>query len=70
MNVKSHNFGAATKADFDSARAAERALEGRAMLLLTARETEAFAKAILNPAEPGPAIRKAAREYLQKLRGS
>ena len=43
--------------------AAERAIEKRAMLILTARETEIFAKAILNPPDPGSVLRKAAREY-------
>jgi uncharacterized protein (DUF1778 family) len=43
--------------------AAERTIERRAMLILTARETEAFADAILNPAAPGPVLRRAAREY-------
>src|SRR6266853_303236 len=42
--------------------AAERTIEKRAMLILTARETEAFADAILNPAGPGSALRRAARE--------
>jgi uncharacterized protein (DUF1778 family) len=46
--------------------AAEQTIERRAMLILTARESEAFAKAILSPAEPGPALRKAAREYRRK----
>jgi uncharacterized protein (DUF1778 family) len=46
--------------------AAERTIEKRAMLLLTARETEAFADALLSPAEPGPVLRKAARAYRQK----
>jgi uncharacterized protein (DUF1778 family) len=46
--------------------AAERTIEKRAMLILTARETEAFANAILNPAKPGPVLRKAAREYRQE----
>ena len=46
--------------------AAERTIEKRAMLILIARETEAFANAILNPAKPGPVLRKAAREYRQK----
>ena len=43
--------------------AAERTIERRAMLILTARETEAFANAILGPAKPGPVLRKAARDY-------
>jgi uncharacterized protein (DUF1778 family) len=47
--------------------AAERTIEKRAILVLTARESEAFAEAILNPPEPGPVLRKAAREYRLKL---
>src|SRR5215472_12581000 len=43
--------------------AAQQTIENRAMLVLTARETEAFAEAILNPARPGSALRRAAREY-------
>jgi uncharacterized protein (DUF1778 family) len=46
--------------------AAERAIEKRAMLILTARETEAFANAIFNPPLPGTVLRKAAREYREK----
>jgi uncharacterized protein (DUF1778 family) len=46
--------------------AAERALERRGMLILTARETKAFADAILKPAEPGPVLRRAAVEYRRK----
>jgi uncharacterized protein (DUF1778 family) len=58
-----------TMTDFvlDSAKAAaERTIERRAMLILTARETEAFADAILRPAAPGPVLRSAAREYRKK----
>ena len=47
--------------------AAERTIENRAMLSLTARETEAFAEAILNPRAPGPVLRRAAREYLRAM---
>lgn len=43
--------------------AAARTIESRAMLVLTARETEAFAEAILKPPAPGPVLRSAAREY-------
>jgi uncharacterized protein (DUF1778 family) len=43
--------------------AAERTIEERAMLILTARETEAFVDAILRPAQPGPVLRAAARHY-------
>jgi uncharacterized protein (DUF1778 family) len=46
--------------------AAERAIERHAMLLLTAREAEAFVDAILRPAPPG-AVRKAARECRRKM---
>jgi uncharacterized protein (DUF1778 family) len=47
--------------------AAERTIENRAMLVLTARETEAFADAILNPADPGRILRRAAREYRETI---
>ena len=43
--------------------AAERAIEERAMLILSARETEAFVDAVLNPIEPGSMLRAAARYY-------
>src|SRR6202166_4449926 len=43
--------------------AAERTIEARAMLILSARETEMFVDAILHPAEPGPVLRAAARHY-------
>jgi uncharacterized protein (DUF1778 family) len=46
--------------------AAEHAIERRGMLILTARETKAFADAILKPAEPGPVLRRAAVEYRRK----
>jgi uncharacterized protein (DUF1778 family) len=46
--------------------AAEQTIERRGVLILTARESQAFAEAILNPAEPGPRLRKAAREYRRK----
>lgn len=45
--------------------AAEQTIERRAILILTARESEAFADVILRPAGPGPILRKAAREYLK-----
>jgi len=47
--------------------AAERTIEERAMLILSARRTEAFVNAILNPAEPGPVLRAAARHYKNSL---
>jgi len=43
--------------------AAERTLQDRTMLILSARETEAFVDAVLNPATPGPVLRAAARHY-------
>ncbi len=43
--------------------AAERTIKERAMLILSARETEAFVDAIIHPAEPGPVLRGAARHY-------
>jgi uncharacterized protein (DUF1778 family) len=46
--------------------AAERTIERRATLVLTARETEAFVEAVLRPAKPGAVLRRAARDYLQK----
>ncbi len=46
--------------------AARRTIERRAMLILTARETEAFANFILRPAAARPVLRRAAREYRKK----
>ena len=47
--------------------AAERTIKERARLILTVRETEMFVNAILKPAEPGPVLRKAARQYKEKM---
>ena len=47
--------------------AAERTIEERAMLILSARETEEFVDAILHPAEPGSVLRAAARHYKSTL---
>ena len=47
--------------------AAEKTIERRDILVLTARETEAFADAILNPPEPSPALLRAVREYRKKI---
>lgn len=47
--------------------AAERSIERRAMLVLTASESEAFAKAILDPPAPGLVLRRAARAYRARL---
>ena len=46
--------------------AAEQTIERRSMLILTARETEAFVENILSPPNPGAVLRKAAREYREK----
>ena len=43
--------------------AAERTLQERTMLILSARETELFVDAILNPADPNPVLRSTARRY-------
>jgi uncharacterized protein (DUF1778 family) len=43
--------------------AARRTIEDRKALMLTVRESEDFVKALLNPPEPGPVLRKAVREY-------
>lgn len=43
--------------------AAEHTIQKRAMLILSARDTEAFVDAILNPPEPGAVLRAAARAY-------
>jgi len=47
--------------------AAERTIQERVMVILSARETEAFVNAILNPAEPGPVLRAAAQAYKNSL---
>jgi uncharacterized protein (DUF1778 family) len=47
--------------------AAAQTVEKRAMLVLTARETEAFVKAMLNAPAPGPVLRKASREYRARI---
>lgn len=43
--------------------AAERTIERRAFLTLSARETEVFVDAVLKPAAPKSVLRKAARHY-------
>ena len=47
--------------------AAERTINERATLVLTARESEAFVGAILNPAKPGVVLRGAARHYKKTM---
>jgi uncharacterized protein (DUF1778 family) len=48
--------------------AAERTIQDRAIMILSARDTEAFVNAILNPPEPGPVLRAAARAYKNRAR--
>jgi uncharacterized protein (DUF1778 family) len=47
--------------------AAERTIQERAMLILSARGTETFVDAILRPAQPGTVLRSAAREYKRRM---
>jgi uncharacterized protein (DUF1778 family) len=47
--------------------AAERTIQQRAMLILSARETELFVNAILAPAHPGPVLRAAVRHYKETM---
>jgi uncharacterized protein (DUF1778 family) len=46
---------------------AERTIRERAVLILSARETEMFVDAILSPSQPGAILRAAARHYKQKM---
>lgn len=48
--------------------AAERTIAERAMLIVSARETQAFVDAILTPAEPGRVLRAAMRRYRATLK--
>jgi uncharacterized protein (DUF1778 family) len=47
--------------------AAEKTIQDRAMLILTALETESFVDAILNPREPGRVLSRAARQYKTQM---
>lgn len=47
--------------------AAEKTIHERALLVLTVRESETFVRAILNPPEPGPVLRTAAREHKRMI---
>src|SRR5580698_4845931 len=47
--------------------AAERTIEERSMLILSARETEAFVDAIFHPTAPGAVLRAAARAYKKTI---
>lgn len=48
--------------------AAERTIQERTLILLSARDSETFVHTILNPPEPGKVLRKAAKRY-QKVFG-
>jgi uncharacterized protein (DUF1778 family) len=48
--------------------AAKKTIEERAVLILSARDTEIFVNAVLNPAEPGPVLRAAVRHYKSSTR--
>jgi uncharacterized protein (DUF1778 family) len=43
--------------------AAEQTLQDRALLILSAHDTEAFVDAVLNPPTPGSTLRAAVRTY-------
>jgi uncharacterized protein (DUF1778 family) len=47
--------------------AAEKTIQKRDILVLSARDSKLFVDAILNPKGPGPVMRKAAKEYLEKM---
>ena len=47
--------------------AAERTIQDRAIMVLSARDTEAFVNAILNPPAPGPVLRATARAYKNRV---
>ena len=49
--------------------AAARTIEQRTMLVLSARDSEAFVENLLTPPEPGRVLRNAARRY-KRRRGS
>jgi uncharacterized protein (DUF1778 family) len=49
--------------------AVERTIEARATLVMSARESKAFVKAILQAVEPGPVLRAAARRYKKIVAG-
>ncbi len=48
--------------------AAERTIEERSMLILSARASETFVDMILNPPEPGRVLRSAARQYKNRIK--
>lgn len=47
--------------------AAERTIQERAILIASARETEIFVNALLNPPEPGSVLRRAAQHYKETM---
>ena len=47
--------------------AAVRTIEDMQSIELNARESRAFAEAVLNPREPAPRLRKAAQRYIEAL---
>src|SRR5688572_338759 len=47
--------------------AAERTIQERAVLVLTARETETFIDALLHPPKPGTVLRTATRRYRESF---
>lgn len=49
--------------------AAVRTIEDMHAIRLTARESRAFADAMLNPREPTPRLKAAARRYIERLGG-
>lgn len=49
--------------------AAERVIEARERIVLPATDWEAFHDALLDPPEPNPALRRAARRYRQRMGG-
>lgn len=48
--------------------AAERTIRERTMILLNARDSEAFVEMLLHPPEPGKTLRKAAQRYKDRSR--
>jgi uncharacterized protein (DUF1778 family) len=64
------DFEGRTMTDFvlhSAEAAAQKAIAERALLILSARETETFVNAILYPAEPRTILRSAARRYKNNL---
>jgi uncharacterized protein (DUF1778 family) len=50
--------------------AAVRTIEEMRSIKLTAQESRAFAEAVLNPREPAPRLKAAARRYIVTMSGS